>query len=78
MHFANDFAKKTNLANFKKSDVDKLNNGKLKNVPNNLSDLKSEVDKLDGDKLVPATFDLCKLSDVVKNDVVKKVYLMLK
>ena len=70
--------KKTNLANFKKSDVDKLSNGKLKNVPNNLSDLKSEVDKLDGDKLVPVTIDLCKLSDVVKNDVVKKMYLMLK
>ena len=70
--------KKTNLGNFKKSDVDKLNNGKLKNVPNNLSDLKSEVDKLDGDKLVPVTIDLCKLSDVVKNDVVKKMYLMLK
>ena len=34
---------------------------------------KTEVDKLDIDKLVPVPVDLSKLSDVVKNDVVKKV-----
>ena len=38
----------------------------------NLASLKSEVDKLDIDKLVPVPVDLSKLSDVVKNDVVKK------
>ena len=38
----------------------------------NLANLKSEVDKLDIDKLVPVPVDLNKLSDVVKNDVVKK------
>ena len=38
----------------------------------NLADLKSEVDKLDVDKLKPIPTDLSKLSDVVKNDVVKK------
>ena len=38
----------------------------------NLSNLKTEVDKLDIDKLVPVPVDLSKLSDVVKNDVVKK------
>ena len=38
----------------------------------NLGDLKSEVDKLDADKLKPVPTDLSKLSDVVKNDVVKK------
>ena len=37
-----------------------------------LANLKSEVDKLDIDKLVPVPVDLSKLSDVVKNDVVKK------
>ena len=37
--------KQTDLANLK-SDVDKLNIDKLKNVPTNLSDLKSKVDKL--------------------------------
>ena len=38
----------------------------------NLADLKTEVDKLDIDKLAPVPADLSKLSDVVKNDVVKK------
>ena len=37
-----------------------------------LADLKTEVDKLDIDKLAPVLVDLSKLSDVVKNDVVKK------
>ena len=34
--------------------------------------MKSKVDKLDVDKLVPVPVDLSKLSDVVKNYVVKK------
>ena len=38
----------------------------------NLASLKTEVDKLDIDKLVPFLVDLSKLSDAVKNDVVKK------
>ena len=38
----------------------------------NLANLKSEIDKLDVDKLMPVPPDLSKLSDVVKNDVVKK------
>ena len=38
----------------------------------NLANLKTEVDKLDIDKLAPVPADLSKLSDVVKNDVVKK------
>ena len=38
----------------------------------NLVNLKTEVDKLDIDKLVPVPTDLSKLSDVVKNNVVKK------
>ena len=38
----------------------------------NLTNLKTEVDKLDIDKLVPIPNDLSKLSNVVKNDVVKK------
>ena len=38
----------------------------------NLSSLKTEVDKLDIDKLIPAPADLSKLSNEVKNDVVKK------
>ena len=38
----------------------------------NLANLRTEVVKLDIDKLVPIPVDLSKLSDVVKNDVVKK------
>ena len=68
---SSDFAKKTDLANLK-SDKDKLDIYKVKNVPSNLSNLKSKVDKLDVDKLVCVPVDLCKLSDVVKNAVVKK------
>ena len=38
----------------------------------NLANLKTEADKLDIDKLTWVPVDLSKLSDVVKNDVVKK------
>ena len=34
--------------------------------------MKSKVDKLDVDKLISVPVDLSKLSDVVKNDVIKK------
>ena len=51
--------KKVNLANLKPS-VDKLGIDKLKNVPTNLSNLKSKV------------VNLKILSDAVKNHVVKK------
>ena len=66
-----DSAKETDLANLK-SDVDKLDIDKLKTLSTNLSNLKSKVDKLDVDKLVPVPVDLSKLSDIVKDDVVKK------
>ena len=65
------FLKKVDLANLK-SDGDKLDIDKFKNVPANLSNVKNKVDKLDVDKLVPVPADLRKLSDVVKNDVAKK------
>ena len=38
----------------------------------NLANLKTEVDKLDITKLAPVPADLSKLSDVAKNDVIKK------
>ena len=41
-------------------------------LKSNLASLKTKVDKLDIDKLVPIPVDLSKLSDLVKNDVVKK------
>ena len=45
------FAKKTDLVNLK-SDVDKFDIDNLKNVPNNLTTLKSKVDNLDIGKLL--------------------------
>ena len=47
----------------------------MKSVSSHLSNLKSEVDKLDLDKLIAAPFDLSKLSDVVKNDTIKKKHI---
>ena len=65
------FVEKVDLAHLK-SNVDKLDIDKLKNVPTKLSNLKNEVDKLDVEKLGPSCVDLSKLSVVVKIDVVKK------
>ena len=42
----------------------------------NLANLKTEVDKLDIDKLVPVPTDLSKLSNVVKNMLLKKMYMI--
>ena len=58
------FAKKVDSAKLK-SNADKLEIDKLKNVPNNISKLKSKIDKLDVDKVVPVPVDLSKLSYVV-------------
>ena len=41
-------------------------------LKSNLASLKTEVGKLDIDKITPVPVDLSKLSDVVKNDIVKK------
>ena len=60
-------ATKTDLKNVSHVDV---SNFALKS---NLASLRTEVDKLDIDKLVPVPVDLSKLSDFVKNDVVKKI-----
>ena len=71
------FAKKTDLANLK-SNADKLDIDELKIVPSNLNNLKSKVDKLDIGKSETTPVDLSKLSNVVKNDVVKKMYIILR
>ena len=65
------FAKNVDLSHLK-TVVDKLDIDKLKNLPTNLSNFKSKSNKLDVDKLVPVPVDLSKVSDFVKNDVVKK------
>ena len=52
--------------------MDKLNIDELKNLLYSSRNLKRKLEKFDVYKLVPATADLSKLSDVVNNDVVKK------
>ena len=44
----------------------------------NLATLKTEVDKIDADKLKTVPVDLAKLSNVVNNDIVKKLIIILK
>ena len=60
------YATKTDLKNVSHIDVSSFA------LKSNLASLKTEVDKLDIYKLMPIPIDLSKLSDVVKNDVVKK------
>ena len=60
------YATKTDLKNVTHVDTSSFA------LKTNLASLKTEVDKLDIDKLVSFPVDLSKLSDVVKNDVVKK------
>ena len=64
------YATKTDLKNV--TYVDTSNFALNTNLPN----LKTEAYKLDIDKLVPVPTDLSKLSNVVKNDVVKKKYMI--
>ena len=61
------FARKTDLKNITHIDTSRFT------LIKDLASLKSEVDLLDIGKIVPVPVDLSKLSDVAKNDVVKKV-----
>ena len=66
---------KIDLTNYAtKEDINDITHVDTSNfaLKSNLANLKTEVDKLDIDKLVPVPLDLSKLSNVVKNDVVKK------
>ena len=60
------YATKTDLKNITHVDVSSFAS------KTNLTALKTEVDKIDVDKLKTTPIDLDKLSNVVKNDVVKK------
>ena len=60
------YATKTDLNNISHVDTSSFA------LKTNLASLKTEVDKLDIDKLVTVPVDLSKLSNVVKNEVVKK------
>ena len=57
-----------------KKDINDITHVDISNfsLKTNLSSLKTEVDKLDIDKLATVPVDLIKLSNAVKNDVVKK------
>ena len=55
-----------------KSNVDKLDINKLKNILTNLDNLRSKVDKLDVDTLLPVSVCLIKFSDIAENVVVKQ------
>ena len=73
--FGGDVNVKVNLSNYAaKADIKNISHVDTSSfaLKTNLANLKTEVDKLDIDKLVPVPVDLTKLSDVVKNDVVKK------
>ena len=59
------YATKTDLKNISHVDASSFA------IKSNLASLKTEVDKLDINKLTPVPNDIAKLSNVVKNDVVK-------
>ena len=74
--FGRDINVKVDLSNYAtKADIKNISHVDTSGfaLKTNLANLKTEVDKLDIDKLVPIPNDLSKLSNVVKNDVVKKV-----
>ena len=78
-HFGDSIKVKIDLSNY-------ATNTDIKNISRvdtssfalktNLANLKNEVDKLNIDQLVPIPIDLSKLSDAVKNDAVKKLYII--
>ena len=76
--FGGDISVKVDLSNYAtKTDIKNIAHVDTSSfaLKKNLASLKTEVDKLDIDKLVPVPADLSKLSDVVKNSVVKKVMI---
>ena len=66
------YATKTDLINITHVDVSSFAS------KTNLAALKTKVDKIDVDKLKTTPNDLAKLSNVVENDIVKKLIIMLK
>ena len=73
--FGGDFNVKADLSNYAtKADIKNISHVDTSSfaLKTNLANLKTEVDNLDIDKLVPVLTDLSKLSNIVKNDVIKK------
>ena len=74
-HFGDSIKVKIDLSNYAtKTDIKNISQVDASSFAwkTSLSSLKTEVNKLDIDKLVPIPNDLSKLSNAVKNDVVKK------
>ena len=73
--FGGDINVKVDLSNYAtKTDLKNVSHVNVSSfaLKSNLTNLQTEVDKLDIDKLAPVPNDLAKLSNVVKNDAVKK------
>ena len=73
--FGGDINVKVDLSNYAtKADIKNISHIDTSSFASksNLVSLQTKVDKLDIDKLLPVSVDLSKISDVVKNDVVKK------
>ena len=73
--FGGDINVKVDLSNYAtKADIKNVSHVDTSSfaLKTNLANLKAEADPLDIDKLAPVPVDLSKISDVVKNDVVKK------
>ena len=73
--FGGDINVKVDLSNYAtKADIKNISHVDTSSFASktNLANLKTEVDKLDIDKLVPVPVPLSKLSDLVRNYVVKK------
>ena len=76
--FGRDINVKLDLSNYvTKSDIKNITHADTSRsaLKTNFANLKTEIDELDIDKLVPVPTDLSKLSNVVKNDVVKRMYI---
>ena len=74
-HFGDRIKVKIDLSNYAtKTDIKDIPHTDTSSfaLKTDLASLKTEVDKLDIDKLVLIPADLSKLSNVLKNDVVKK------
>ena len=74
--FSGDINAKVDLSNYAtKSDLKNVSHVDVSSfaLKSNLASLKTEVDKLDVDKLQHVPNDLAKLSNVVKNNVSKKI-----
>ena len=73
--FGGDINVKVGLSNYAtKTDIKNISHIDTSSFASksNLVSLQTKVDKSDIDELLPVSVDLSKISDVVKNDVVKK------